>query len=181
MIYLSAGHNHKPVKPDPGAVGNGYKESDLTIELRDLIAKEITAKGYPFIIDKDAETLAEYVARIKPGSGSVVCEIHFNAGPVSATGVEVLYRATDKDSKALADEMAFSLSHIMNMANRGGKDESMSHRGRLAILHTAAGTAVLPEICFISNKTDMEKYQKNKNAIAASIATLLIKYENMFS
>lgn len=182
MIYLSAGHHFKPGKSDPGAVANGYKESELTKELRDLTSLCLEGMGYPFILDRDSETLGEYLARIKPGSGSVVCEIHFNSSVTqSASGVEVLCKDDSNPlSKALAIRMAGEISTVEPGAlikNRGAKTEKDSARGRLAILNTAAGIAVLPEICFISNLSDLAWYQRNKHKIALCIAKLLVEFE----
>lgn len=179
MIFLSAGHYAK----DPGAVGNGYKESELCMELRDLIHAELLKSKASVVLDKDTETLAQYTARINPGSGSVVCEIHFNASSnASATGVEVLYPDTHKTvNKTIANEMSVELACIMKIKNRGGKAESTSARGRLAILRTGAGISFLPEIAFISNADDMKAYQANKVAIAKCIAKYLLIAEDQFS
>lgn len=179
MIYLSAGHHFKAGKADPGAVGNGYKENELTRELRDLTVAAITRKGGDVITDKDSETLGEYVARIKPGSGSVVCEIHFNASAnPQATGAESLYKTgADLMSRQLSAEISAMLADLMCIKNRGAKSEEESARGRLAILRTKAGLSCLPEICFISNKSDMESYQAAKHEIAECLADILIIYD----
>jgi N-acetylmuramoyl-L-alanine amidase len=177
MIYLSAGHHLS----DPGAIANGYKESQLCIELRDLIKQELIQKGASFISDRDYETLIAYINRIKPGSGSVLCELHFNASTnTRATGTEVLY-ATGIESQNLAKDLSQVIAELIGIPNRGAKDEAQSARGRLAVLRTKAGIAVLPEICFISNKLDMDAYQKNKNKVAKAIASYLIHYDKLKS
>lgn len=179
MIFLSAGHHLK----DAGAVANGFKEADLTIELRGLIAKELDAKGYKYILDDDRETLTQYINRIKPGSGSVICDLHFNASSnKTATGVEVLYPDTHKPiNKSLATEMSSELSIVIGIRNRGGKPESTSARGRLAILRTKAGISFLPELCFITNEADMCKYNLNKESAAKVIAKYLILAEDYYN
>lgn len=178
-IFLSAGHHFAPGKPDPGAIGNGYKESELTRELRGLIANEINYLGGLVILDKDTETLGEYIKRIQPGSGSVVCEIHFNASAsASASGTECIFKqGADLDNRQLAGAISGAIARICGIMDRGAKDETSSHRGRLAILHTAAGLSCLPEICFISNKEDMAKYQANKRQVARGIAQILVEYD----
>lgn len=177
MIFLSAGHHNA----DPGAMGNGYKESELTKELRELIFAEIKRLGGNVILDKDFETLSQYIGRIKPGSGSVVCDLHFNASSNnSATGAECLYKnKANEDSISLSKEIAETISKSLGIKNRGAKSESQSARGRLAVLHTNAGISCLPEICFITNKTDMEAYQKKKKQVAACIAHILVAYDNL--
>lgn len=179
MIYLSAGHYNQ----DPGAVANGYKEADLTKDLRGLIIANLIAMKAKYITDEDSESLGQYIRRIKPGTGSVLCELHFNASAnAKATGAECLYgRNAGAYSKELAKEISDTIADDLSIANRGAKSEAHSARGRLGILHTKAGIAVLPEICFISNKTDMANYQKNKIQLAHNIAQLLVKYDKLLT
>lgn len=183
MIYLSAGHHLN----DAGAVSNGFKESLLCIELRDLIKVELDKAGYTYISDRDYETLTTYLNRIQPGSGSVMCEIHFNAASSgAATGVEVIYPEKEYHntnqllaSTQLAKELSEEIAEVLNLVNRGAKKESQTARKSLAVLKTKAGISILPEICFISNPRDMESYQRNKGKVAKIIASYLIHYENL--
>jgi N-acetylmuramoyl-L-alanine amidase len=179
MIFISAGHHFNPNGADPGACANNVREADLTRELRDLITQELTRIGAKFITDKDHETLSQYMARIKPGAGSVVCEIHFNAGSEKATGIETLVREGATGTERLcADEINKAGIAACGMYNRGVKSEKDSHRGRLGILHTGAGISVLPEICFITNMDDLIRYRKFKGDLAVRIAALLKKYDD---
>ena len=56
-IFLSAGHGGN----DVGAVGNGYKEADLTIELRDLTLKYLKQLGAKVVIDDNKNALAQTI------------------------------------------------------------------------------------------------------------------------
>lgn len=181
MIFLSAGHNPAGPSPDPGAIANGVREADLAVELRSLIAAELVRLGASFALDNDALRLEQYLRSIRPGSGSVVCELHFNAGPPSATGTECLvkYMASGSE-RALADEICKSVAKHTGLKNRGVKDEKQSQHPRLGVLHTAAGISVLPEVCFISNKEDLQAYNKAKAKIAADIALLLVRADAWF-
>lgn len=175
MIYLSAGHHFKAPKADPGAVGSGYKEADLTRELRGLVAAYLTRLGASYILDKDSENLDDYLKRIKPGSGSVVCELHFNASAnARSTGGEVIHKdGADANARALAGSIALHISETLGIKNRGAKPETVSPHKRLAVLHTVAGISVLPEICFITNAKDIASYQLNKDFLAERIALAL--------
>lgn len=176
MIFLSAGHHNA----DPGAIGNGYREADLARELRELTVAEIKRIGGSVIVDKDYETLGQYISRIRPGSGSVLCELHFNASvDPSDSGSECLYpESGGLESRELAGIISKTLSLSMGINNRGAKSERKSARGSLAILRTAAGISVLPEICFISNANDMRSYQQKKYQIAAALAHLLVSFDH---
>ena len=182
MIFVSAGHNSKSkkVKADPGAVANGYKEGDLAIEFRNLVCRELDALRAPYITDTDEETLAMYLQRIKTGNGSVVVEFHFDAaGSAAATGTTGLIEAeADRLDKAFAKELTDSTAAILGIRNRGILDEGQSHRGRLGLMRED-GIICLLEICFITNKNDLDRYFANKELLAKRYAEIIVKYENI--
>lgn len=185
MIFISAGHHFQQPKPDPGAVathdGKEYKEAELAADLEARVCKILNSKGVKYITDRNDETLGQYISRIKPGSGSVVCEIHFNAATPAATGTETLVKtAASTHEWDMAKELSDGTAKILGIANRGVKTESQSQHKRLAILNTGAGISALTEVCFISNRQDMMRYLANVDKIAALYADVLIKYENKF-
>lgn len=177
MIYISAGHHNA----DPGAVGNGYKEADLNKELRNAVIKELDLMKVKYIIDKDSETNTQYQRRIKPGSGSVLFDIHFNSSSnATATGTEMIVaKNANKESKDMAKELLDVTVKLTGLRSRGVKTEADSHRGRLGILHTGAGISVLAEIAFISNKSDILAYKKALPELAKAYAKILKKYEDL--
>jgi N-acetylmuramoyl-L-alanine amidase len=175
MIFLSAGHN---TKKDPGAVANGFNEAELTRLLRDAIANELKALGASYRTDNDDETLVQYLSRISTGTGSVVCDLHFNAGVPNANGIECYI--ADSNSEELAREICIA-GELIRLNNRGVKRESQSQHKRLAILHDGAKIAVLVEVCFITSKSDLDKYFDGFECFAKSIATLLYKWDKKFS
>jgi len=180
-VFLSAGHTLSGPNHDPGAVRGDYIEANLTAELRDLIAEHLTEKGVRVITDRDAETLAQYIARIKPGSGSVVCDLHFNAvTDPQANGTECFVpdRSTGAEREAAAELCA--AGQVISLRNRGVKTPSQSRRGRLAILDEQ-GLNLLLEVAFLSNADDMKKYQEGKECYAKMVAAILKRYDDMFT
>lgn len=176
MIYLSAGHHNA----DPGAVANGYREADLTKDARNIIALRTNPKN--LIMDKDWETNPQYQGRIKPGDGSVLFDIHFNAAGPTATGTECFVRAVDFANKnsasyKMAAEICEVTSRILKIPNRGVKPDNQSQHSRIGILHLGAGVSVLWEIAFISNVLNMNSYTANKEELLKNIAEILIKYD----
>lgn len=180
MVFISAGHNPNGIKPDPGAVGNGKREADLTVEFRNLVLAELQKKDVNAVCDNDSERLGQYLERIKTGSGSVVLEFHFDAAAsASATGTTVLIGGdADKNDKSFAKEIVEATANILQIKNRGVISETESHRGRLGLMRES-GTVALLELCFISNPADLKAYEKGKHALAEKIADILIKYENL--
>jgi len=178
--FISAGHNLYGIKPDSGAIGNGYKEAALTIEFRDLVIKECLKLGMKVVQDKDDERLGSYLERIKTGSGSVVVEYHFDASDKpQATGTTGLIEAeADRLDRAFAKELTDNTSSILGIKNRGIITEAQSHRGSLGLMREE-GIIALVEICFISNINDIKAYQLNKNKLAIEHAKIIKKYEDL--
>lgn len=183
-IFLSAGHNPKGRRRDPGAVANGYQEADLAVELRDLVISEInnqhpTAK---IIRDYDHERLGSYLRRIKTGTGSVVLEFHFDASSSStASGSTAFYSfRANKLSRDFATALASATSRILGIKNRGAKSERHTHRGRLGLMRKR-GTVALLEVCFITNPNDMRLYHSKKGELAKELASIVHHYETLAS
>jgi N-acetylmuramoyl-L-alanine amidase len=185
-IFISAGHSNKPGK-DQGAAGNGFIEGQLSVELRNLLISELKSLGITPVGDVDSNVLKESLTFFKnlTSKDSIVLDIHWNAGPPSATGVEVLIPSENSTiernlAKDLADEISKTLSIPLRGSHAGlagVKTEAESHHGRLGWMRLT-GENVLLEMCFISNKSDMESYQKNKSTIAKNIAKILYDYAN---
>lgn len=180
MIFISAGHNPKGIKIDPGAIGNGFHEADLAVEFRNLVTQWLNAMGVEFITDKDDERLSDYLKRIKTGNGSVVVEYHFDAAASStATGTTSLIgNDADRLDKAFALELVNSTSKHLNIKNRGVKTEAESHRGSLGLMRES-GIVALIELGFISNISDLIAYNENKLQLAKIHAEILERYEKL--
>ena len=178
--FISAGHNPKGIKRDPGAVANGYTEAELAVEFRNLVVAELLKRKVKVITDKDDERLGDYLKRIQTGSGSVVLEFHFDAATSStATGTTSLFgKDADRLDKAFAKELVDTTSQVLAIKNRGAKSEAESHRGSLGLMREQ-GIVSLLELCFISNLEDLKKYQNNKELLAIHIADIVERYEKM--
>lgn len=180
MIFISAGHNPKGIKTDPGAIGNGYREADLTIEIRDLVCKELDTLGVKYIKDSDDETLAQYLQRVQTGNASVVIEFHFDAAATNtATGAtSIVETEADRLDKTFAKEIVDATSKCLNIRNRGVISEADTHRGKLGLMREE-GIICLLEVGFISNPNDVNAYQCNKQALAMILAPIIKKYEDL--
>lgn len=183
-IFLSAGHTRNG--QDVGAVANGYKEGDLTAELRDLICMNLLHNhGVKAIVDDDKNALQQTIntfrAMVNPRA--ILLDIHFNAGVATAKGVECF---VPNDYSKFEIELAKDISedcseHLGSPLRMGGlripgvKTEAESARRSLGWMRLT-GENVLIEVCFISNKEEMERYQQVKHSIAKSIAYTLFSY-----
>lgn len=177
-IYLSAGHN-VVCGHTSGAKTEYGNESLLTIEMKEKVAERLRKKGVEFITDRDDMTLGQVVEEIngKIGKEGYAIELHFNASTIkSVRGTEVVvYNRSKLPQTARAKELSDIVSGILGTNNRGVKGESQSAHGRLAFVRKTKCEAVILEICFLSNKEDMESYNANKEKLADAIADYLEK------
>ncbi len=175
-IFLSAGHSNKSGQ-DRGAVGNGYIEGELAVEFRDLLVKELKCIGASPTIDSNDSILSKSIAffKNKTSNNSIVLDIHWNAASPQATGVEVLVPSPPSEfEKSKAKEISSLISRVLNIRDRGVKTEADSHHGRLGWMRLT-GENILIEMCFITNKKDMESYQANKIILAKEMAYILVE------
>lgn len=174
-VYLTAGHHFK----DSGAIGSGFKENELTIELKDLVTSILKSKNVEVWNDYDGDTLGTVIKKINASgvsSKDILLEIHFDSATRLASGTTALVADNARNrSRFFAEDLSTGISKIMGITDRGVKSEKDSNRGKLGILHTAA-SSVLIEICFINNTDDMLKYTVNKLEIAETIANVIIKH-----
>lgn len=175
-LFLIAGHGGK----DPGALGNGYVERDLAIELRRLIDLELRRIGVFATLDPDENYTGQTMRwlRGKFGSKDVLLDLHWNASPSSAaTGSEVIVpNVSSEYEREFAAALLKALTDI-GFRNRGVKPESDTARGKLIIMSQNAENLLI-EVCFISNPKDMLLYENSKNIIAKRLAYVIKEYLN---
>lgn len=179
MKFISSGHCAvKGPNYDPGAPGvNNRWEAVETVKVRNRVV-EILGEA---ITDADGESLSQYLKRIKPGSGSVVVEFHFNAGVPEATGTETLIEIDgDKMDKACAKELTDATARILGIKNRGVKTEADTRHKRLALMKEE-GIICLVEICFISNAKDMAAYDLHFEELCQAYAGIIKKYDEVIA
>lgn len=179
MSIASSGAGHGGRKTgsawmDPGAVGNGYNEADLT---RKINAKIIAATGVRDTTDNVATTvngnINNIAANINKGPDGWALSSHLNSfKEPTATGVEVLYGS--KDSAAMAAKVSAAIAKVLGIADRGAKDGTW-----LGIANgSGPGKKVLLiEWGFVSNPNDMKALNaKMDEAVAAMLS--VFGYEN---
>lgn len=185
-IFLSAGHTN--VKGlDRGASANGYIEGELTAELRDLISDELETLGLCAKLDKNANALTNTIQYFRNliSEKCIALDIHWNAASSTATGTEVFIPNNPSNLEIeLAHKLAKTVSETLEIPLRGSyegklgvKTESQSARKSLGWMRLN-GHNVLLEVCFITNKNEMLKYQEKKSILALKLAKVLYEYAN---
>lgn len=171
-ILLVAGHGNG----DPGAVGNGYKEADLTREVVSLVKPFLT--NFEGVTVDVADTSKNWYDHIcKKGNSfnfkkyDYVLEVHFNAGVSDATGngkttgTEIFITTAEKG--ATVEE-----NILNNIVSLGFKNRGVKRKNWALINHIKKQgvSAALLEVCFIDDKDDMKLYSANVDEVAAAIA-----------
>lgn len=169
-ILLIAGHG----QGDPGAVGNGYRECDLTREAVSNIGKYLKCFAEVEIFDFNRD-MYKY---IKSGSKypftdfDYVFEVHFNALNKNAYGTEILVHQNESGTDV---ENAI----IRNISALGFTNRGVKRRTDLLVMNTVKKvygvSYALAEICFIDNKNDISKYIANADKVAKAIAEGIIE------
>lgn len=170
IIILTAGHGGA----DNGAVGasGAFVEGVEAVKLRDSIARRLREAGAPVITDGNPgknQPLAEALKLIQR-PGLLPLEIHFNAGPPVATGVEVLaLPGWATASRAIARTVAETLSLPLR-GDGGWKPDTAGQHPRLAWCRRGG---ILLEVCFLSNPGDLLAYTANFTMLCDRLAHLL--------
>lgn len=172
VIVLTAGHS----ATDPGAVAAGYTEAELMLDLRDLTAEILRARGHIVIEDgRDGENLPLRYAISLIEQGAVAVELHTNASDnPGARGVEAI---SLPDKRLFAQDLAQRVALALGTRVRGTAgwiDQSQSARGRLGYVN--AGGVIL-ETFFISNPAERERYLADPQSVAEAIADVIDEWE----
>jgi N-acetylmuramoyl-L-alanine amidase len=172
-IIIDPGHGGK----DPGTVGNGLKEKDITLSVGLKVKSLFQGTGFNIALTREKDVyvaLSDRVAFAKKMNGDVFVSIHVNSG--GGTGTETFYyssAATNpyvEKSKKLAQFIKDRLIEAWNLNDRGVK------KGNLHVLRENNMPATLVELGFIDNKTDAAKlsssYWQEKAAKAIYLGIL---------
>lgn len=172
-ILLIAGHG----AGDSGAVGNGYKEADLTREVCKLLKPMLDNYANVAI----ADTNRNWYSYLSNGGSfnfteyDYVLEIHFNAGVNdtngngTTTGTEI-YITTSEKTHGVETNIVNGISSI-GFKNRGVKSKNFTVISRAK--NQGVSSALL-EVCFIDDKDDINLYQSRKTEIVQAIANGII-------
>ena len=166
---ITAGHSDK----DPGACANGYKEAELAVWLRDTTADKLRQLGHVVIEDgENGQNLVLKTAISLAKTVPLPIEIHFNAaGDPTATGVEVIGL---EDKIPLCQKLAGTIADVLGIkvrGHRGGYKHPRETPHKTLGFCNAGG--IIIEVCFITNKAEMDSYRDRKWLVASAIARVL--------
>lgn len=153
-----AGHGGAGKWADTGAVGNGLQEATVA---RTINSKIVKATGARDVTDNKGTNanaiLANTVRGINASPDGWHISNHLNAfSDPKANGIEVLYGSLA--DKPMAEKVSKAISDATGLFNRGAKDGTWLYIARNS---GSNKKVLLIEWGFITNKSDMDKLQKN--------------------
>ena len=167
-ILLISGHG----AGDCGAVGNGYKEADLTREVVNILADKL--KNYMTVeIYNQSRNAYEDVnngtLQVNFANYNYVFEVHFNAFNGTAKGTEI-FVTREEPATEVEEKIMNQLSKYFVV--RGVKRKNFNV---IAKARRSGVSSALIEVCFIDNAEDINVYQNNKDGIVGAIANGIIE------
>lgn len=173
-IFLDAGHGGS----DPGAVGNGLREKDLTLDIAKRVQKYLNDNytGYTIKMSRTTDkylTLSQRAKMANDWKADVFLSFHINAG--GGTGYEdFIYNGLSNTSTTAKLRDVFHSENAKEQSfwrNRGKK------KANFAVLRETRMSGILTENGFIDTKADADKLKLNTylNRIAKGHAEGLAK------
>jgi N-acetylmuramoyl-L-alanine amidase len=174
-IAIDPGHGGK----DPGAVGNGLKEKDLTLAISLKVAELLRAQKLNVIMTRTADTFVDLSPARTPKCDLSI-SVHVNAGGGQGLETWVSLFNQPAKSKQLGQAIQNNIRKLVPFRDRGVKTKANSKNNAdyLYMLRSAKGVPVLIECGFIDNITDANilKNAANLNKIAEGIANGVFEY-----
>ena len=166
-IVLSIGHNWHG--GDQWATGHGTTEAVETTKIADaIIAKNI--KNFQFVKTPKYLGIYERAKWTNEQNADLIIDLHLDSASPQATGITTFFKNGKNHEKNISENFGKIFAEKMEFRNRGAKPDTTTRHGQLGILRNAKIPAILLELGFISNMSDIEKIHKNGvDAILAGI------------
>ena len=174
-VYVGIGHGGY----DSGAVGNGFKEKDLTLSIGKYCNERLKQYGIETKISRTTDCDSSINSKVTASNAfkaDVCMDIHINAG--GGDGSEVYYSHVSPNGKKLAQSIVDATLAI-RQNTRGIKtrvdDDGTDYFG---MIRMTDAPAVLVECAFIDNATDIQiiNTEAKRKVFGYAIADGVAKY-----
>lgn len=174
-VYVGIGHGGY----DSGAVGNGFKEKDLTLSIGKYCNERLKQYGIETKISRTTDcdsSINSKVAASNAFKADVCMDIHINAG--GGDGSEVYYSHVSPNGKKLAQAIVDATLAIRQ--NTRGIKTRLDTDGTdyFGMIRMTDAPAVLIECAFIDNATDIQiiNTEVKRKVFGYAIADGVAKY-----
>lgn len=180
-VVVDAGHGGS----DPGAVGNGLKEKDLTLQAAQYMYKRLQELGIPATIIRNTdETLPreERIRRILAAYGDspdvILVSNHINAG--GGEGAEIVYSLRNKDTLAnLALNNIGAAGQVKRKVYQRRLPENPNKDYYFIMRDSGKTEPILVEYGFIDNTKDVAKLKSELNNYVEAVVKAIAEYSNV--
>lgn len=173
-VFLDAGHGGY----DPGVVGNGIQEKDISLQVTMKIGEILKKHGVQVFYSRTTDkfiNLADRATMANKNKVDVFVSIHCNSATnAQAKGVEVYSYPNSTQGSTLANDIRTSIiTGKVYTVDRGNKTANF------AVLRLTNMPATLVELAFISNKEDSQILKNRQDELALGIAKGILKNLNI--
>lgn len=152
-VYIGVGHGGA----DPGAVANGFKESDVNLDVAKACYDYLKKNGVAVKISRTSDVnkdLNAYIAEANAFKADLALDIHHNAG--GGDGAEVYHTIYAGTGLTLANNILAEMEKI-GQNSRGAKIKKNEYGSDyFGFVRLTDMPAVLVECAFLDNKTDVK-------------------------
>lgn len=177
-VCLDYGHGGH----DPGAVGNGLKEKDLTLAIGKKV-KGVLEKQRLKVIETRSDdryvSLTERANISNRNKADAFISLHVNSATnSSARGFEVWTTRGQDKSDQLAEDIAKEIKKAFpSVPFRADlSDSDLDKESNFTVIAKAAAPACLVEMGFIVNKLDAEMLKNEQDKVAGAISKGILSY-----
>lgn len=178
-VVIDAGHGGK----DPGAGGvDGTTEKSLNLDVALKLDKLLQSMGINTIMTRKDDTFIELGERANIANRNYAdffISIHFNSFNKTTNGIETLYYPNTPNQDYKVDHKSIAqIFHTELLSSTKLASRAITPRPNLVVLNKTKMPAILAELGFVSNPTELAiiKTDKYKEDAARGLAVSILKY-----
>ena len=171
-VFIDAGHGGT----DPGALGYGYRESDLNLQVAKKVESKLKSKGIDVKMSRNSDifySLSERAEMANDYGADAFVSIHQNSAEAkSANGIETYYNRKKKEDRPLSNDIQKQVISQTGANNRGVKNAEFT------VLVKSKMISALVECGFITNELEVKKLSDSsyQDKLATGIANGIEEY-----
>lgn len=171
-VFIDAGHGGT----DPGALGYGYRESDLNLQVAKKVEAKLKSKGIDVKMSRNSDifySLSERAEMANDYGADAFISIHQNSAEAkSANGIETYYNRNKEEDKPLSNDIQKQVISQTGANNRGVKNAEFT------VLVKSEMISALVECGFITNELEVKKLSDSsyQDKLATGIANGIEEY-----
>ena len=171
-VFIDAGHGGT----DPGALGYGYRESDLNLQVAKKVESKLKSKGIDVKMSRSSDifySLSERAEMANDYGADAFVSIHQNSAEAkSANGIETYYNRKKEEDRPLSNDIQKQVISQTGANNRGVKNAEFT------VLVKSKMISALVECGFITNESEVKKLSNPsyQDKLATGIADGIEEY-----